>query len=1120
MKKTIFAYMLVLATGLPCLAGTISGTVRYQNKIYNSDGFTGASVYYPVRYADAEIVNKGTNEVLGSGEVNVDGFYSIDISDAVSADIFLRVYAFQSNSQFNLSVRNNDSSKAIYTAKTYGTAYAGQALAIDLDISLTSGVADAFNIFDCTLLAQEWMQAVNSDFTISALPEFIMYWENGTYDGTYYDRGKHAIFLRGESSDSDSFDDDIILHELGHFIIDVYSLDQSPGGGHSLTGHYDVRLVWSEGVAHWVSSAIRRWVDTGTAYAGRYPLFYTQVDNFGIQNSSFDLELPSYSVQASGADNELSIASMLWDISDTSTDPDGSQGVDDDSMDLSLDGRDIVVWNVIDNYIMEQKAISFETFWDGWQEYYPAYKTQVQEILTGRSVNYFADTIETNDTYLTAVIIGEIPYTSPQLTFYGSVTPKGDKDWFALSAVKGNVYEIETTGLKDGADTTLELYNISGTTLITLNDDRAPGDVSSVIEWTAPTTETYYISAHAYDGTDAISYYGAYTLSVSITSQATPNAAPQVALSAAPLSGPAPFTTTLTANAADTDGTITMYQWDFDGNGVTDYSSSNANTILYVYYEIGTFNPSVTVTDDGGLSASSTAAVEATAVVDAPGGNTQTDYTQSSAPLTVNFTMTGNTSTVPIFSYEWDFESDGTYDYFSLTSPDIAHTYAIPGTYTANLRVQNINGQAVKIPADPITVDGTLSSVSVNTAPDPAAGVVPLTVSFAASPEQSGYDGPFEWDFNGDNKFDLLTSSSTTLHTYYEIGNFTVRVRAYSAAGSAGEGTANVFVQDSYGYIYLTNPVQDAIVYGNRLTLSAVAGPDGLQKSARFMYKQYSADPWVPLGEVINSTGTDFTAVFDVMPFDGKELIFSVLLNGTTYSNEVTVQVSSTTASEIENSAYSDAPGVVKTVAVSTTAETILATYEGVQVYVPYGAFITSGNSLQIQTGLPVTGYYANGAAEGLLFAGEDMFISTNPADAVPAKEIQVKLPYKDADNDGVVDVYNVSESALKLVWWDETELKWKEAFGAVVNTDENYVLFETGQKVLFGLFGAEAPAKPDGTGNTTGTDTVSGSGKKGGGGACFVKEMRRGNFSPLWMAAAILLCAAFLRKTITKKMS
>jgi hypothetical protein len=45
-----------------------------------------------------------------------------------------------------------------------------------------------------------------------------------------------------------------------------------------------------------------------------------------------------------------------------------------------------------------------------------------------------------------------------------------------------------------------------------------------------------------------------------------------------------------------------------------------------------------------------------------------------------------------IILYEWDFNSDGVYDYNSPTDPSPAHTYASPGVYSATLQVTDDDG--------------------------------------------------------------------------------------------------------------------------------------------------------------------------------------------------------------------------------------------------------------------------------------------------------------------------------------------------------------------------------------------------------------------------------------------
>jgi PKD repeat protein len=76
---------------------------------------------------------------------------------------------------------------------------------------------------------------------------------------------------------------------------------------------------------------------------------------------------------------------------------------------------------------------------------------------------------------------------------------------------------------------------------------------------------------------------------------------PSVTASASVLSGNAPLVVNFSANAIDPQGLgFKLYEWDFDGDGVYDYNSTNSATTSFTYEEAGTVYPKirVTTTDD------------------------------------------------------------------------------------------------------------------------------------------------------------------------------------------------------------------------------------------------------------------------------------------------------------------------------------------------------------------------------------------------------------------------------------------------------------------------------------------------------------------------------------------
>ncbi|MHC4862229.1 MAG: hypothetical protein ACYTDY_19285, partial [Planctomycetota bacterium] len=100
MKKILTVLILLAAAGTAA-ADTVSGTVQYENRVYNDAGFTGATELLPVRFADIEVVRSSDSAVLGTGETDGAGAFSINIANGGTQTIFIRVYARQDNGTVN-----------------------------------------------------------------------------------------------------------------------------------------------------------------------------------------------------------------------------------------------------------------------------------------------------------------------------------------------------------------------------------------------------------------------------------------------------------------------------------------------------------------------------------------------------------------------------------------------------------------------------------------------------------------------------------------------------------------------------------------------------------------------------------------------------------------------------------------------------------------------------------------------------------------------------------------------------------------------------------------------------------------------------------------------------------
>jgi PKD repeat protein len=154
---------------------------------------------------------------------------------------------------------------------------------------------------------------------------------------------------------------------------------------------------------------------------------------------------------------------------------------------------------------------------------------------------------------------------------------------------------------------------------------------------------------------------------------------------------------TVNFNAATTQPrpgrTIRTYQWVF-GDGSTETTSSPQ--IAHAFQKAGTFNVTLTVTDDLGLTATSSA-TSVTVLTDAP----IADFDFVVTNRTVGFNP-NKSSAIPgrtIVSYSWSFGDNTT-----STAATPTKTYADPGAYNVSLTIADSAGRASQTTTKTVTV--------------------------------------------------------------------------------------------------------------------------------------------------------------------------------------------------------------------------------------------------------------------------------------------------------------------------------------------------------------------------------------------------------------------------------
>ena len=197
-----------------------------------------------------------------------------------------------------------------------------------------------------------------------------------------------------------------------------------------------------------------------------------------------------------------------------------------------------------------------------------------------------------------------------------------------------------------------------------------------------------YNSSGTYDATLYVWSSTGESASASITITVENNP-PVATADAVPSNGEAPLTVQLSGSGTDSDGSIVFYEWDFEGDGDYEWSSTITGNTTHTYTDVGTFNAVFRVTDNSALTATAhaTTTVIRTGPPGSPTATASANPMSGNAPLAVSFTGTATDPDNDIVLYEWDFEGDGTYEWSSATSGSTSHTYNTAGTHVASFRV-------------------------------------------------------------------------------------------------------------------------------------------------------------------------------------------------------------------------------------------------------------------------------------------------------------------------------------------------------------------------------------------------------------------------------------------------
>jgi len=164
------------------------------------------------------------------------------------------------------------------------------------------------------------------------------------------------------------------------------------------------------------------------------------------------------------------------------------------------------------------------------------------------------------------------------------------------------------------------------------------------------------------------------------------------------------------SGSIDPDGDIVLYEWDFDSDGVFDFSSATSPTATHTYPSAGTYTVTLRVIDDGGETDTATTTASIGVANIPPIADANGPYVADEGD-TVTLDASGSYDPDDgdeIVSYEWDLDNDGEYD--DATGITFSKLYEDDGVYTVGLRVTDTNGESSTATAK-VTINNVAPSV-------------------------------------------------------------------------------------------------------------------------------------------------------------------------------------------------------------------------------------------------------------------------------------------------------------------------------------------------------------------------------------------------------------------------
>jgi len=485
----------------PPAAVTISGSITFDHVPFNTSN--SALDYDNITQDPAPGLTlealSSTGAVLQSTVTDANGNYSVEVNPNTDVRIRVKAEMLQtSGAQWNVRVVDNTSSGALYSLQ--GSLATSGTVNSTRNLNAASGwggssytstrAAGPFAILAPIYESLQRIVAVDPDVVFPFI-DFNWSVNNrpGMNDNLSFDQNiangdigtssyvtssngdRRVLILGAANTDTDEYDEHVVIHEWGHYFEDQLSRSDSIGGPHSLGDRLDPRVALGEGFGNALSGMLTD------------DPFYR--DSFGSgQASGFQINVESNNYFNEGWFNEGSVQSILYDIYDA----------DDDGSDTISAGLE-PIYNVLTSpsYTGTDFFTTIFTFLDEYRANNPADVSAVNALTTTQSIS--GTNVEATDETNTGSVSNALPlYQSIPVngtdtevcvtTTAGTTNKLGNRVYLTFDVTSPGLHTLRATRTSGSSSTDPDFFVFRSGTLLAIGQSGAPNTETDPINLT------------------------------------------------------------------------------------------------------------------------------------------------------------------------------------------------------------------------------------------------------------------------------------------------------------------------------------------------------------------------------------------------------------------------------------------------------------------------------------------------------------------------------------------------------------------------------------------------------------------------------------------------------------